>query len=135
MLPRSGLDYGVRVARLAPKFKNDAGVEVALQLLYEDFIDNAISFGCNNAKRRKVCGEDSHLALALDTLCSYTLLYIGTIQGRARVLQWLSISGYPLPPLLLLLPFTCSGSADEATLSPALPPPPPLPPSLYRPRR
>ena len=54
LLPRAGLDQVMKAARFSPKFKIDAGAEVALQIFYEDFIDKAISFGCTNAKNRKV---------------------------------------------------------------------------------
>ena len=54
LLPRVGMDYALKVSGLASRFKLDAGAEKALQELYDEFLGNAISFGCSNAKRRKV---------------------------------------------------------------------------------
>jgi two-component sensor histidine kinase len=53
-MPRRGLDYALKAAGLESKFKLDMSTEAVLGELYEEVIGNAISFGCSNAKRRKV---------------------------------------------------------------------------------
>ncbi len=44
----------MKAAGLDAKYKLDPSCEAALQELYKDFVSNAISFGCSNAKRRQV---------------------------------------------------------------------------------
>jgi len=53
VVSRRGLAYALKASGLDPSHKLDPSVEGCLMELYEEMIGNAISFGCNNVKRRQ----------------------------------------------------------------------------------